>query len=229
MDMIEQKPVSPKKETNWLVIAIVAVLVVLVLCLTLMIGAGAFAVWKGYVAIPGINLPALKSPSIPHQIVPPSSNPKSTVTKITVEPYQPQRKDQIPTLQNLATNWQNPTGPTSNTYDISVSASQPVLLTSGWCTTTKAILDQNSQHIEYLVEVDGQSLDTSKLYQENLSAAGQYCKDFVGLIRAWPTGNHTIKITMRVDAKINDGWNDYAAGDYAEVYNIAVTPQANTN
>ena len=222
--MIEQKPVSPKKETNWLVIAIVAVLVVLVLCLALMVGAGAFAVWKGYIAIPGINLPALQSPPIPRQVVPPSTNPKSTVTKITVEPYQPQRTDQIPTLQNLATNWQNPTGPTSNTYNITVSANQPVLLTSGWCTTTKAILDQNYQHIKYLVEVDGQSLDTSKLYQENLSTVGQSCKDFAGLIRAWPAGKHTIKITMRVDAKINDGWNDYAAGDYAEIYNITVTP-----
>ena len=222
--MIEQKPASPKKDTAWIWI-VVAIAAVLVLCLVVLVGAGVFAVWKGYVTIPGVNLPALQSPSIPHQVLPPSANPgpKSTVTKITVEPYQPQPNDQIPTLQNLASNWQNPTGPTSNTYNITLSANQPVLLTSGWCTTTKAILDQNFQHIKYLVEVDGQSLDTSKLYQENLSSVGQSCKDFAGLIRAWPTGNHTIKITMRLDAKINDGWSDYAAGDYAEIYNITVT------
>jgi hypothetical protein len=222
MNMIGQTPVSPKKDTTWIWI-VVAIAVVLLVCLVLLVGAGVFAVWKGYVAIPGLNLPALQSPAIPHQIVPPASNPKSTITKITVEPYQPQRNDQIPTLQNLAANWQNPAGPTSNAYDISVSAGQPVLLTSGWCTATKAILDQNFQHIQYLVEVDGQPLDTSKLYQENLSSISQSCKDFVGLINAWPTGAHTIKITMRVDAKINDGWNDYAAGDYAEVYNVTVT------
>jgi len=221
--MIEQKPASPQRNTTWIWI-VVAIAVVLLLCVVLLVGAGAFAVWKGYVAIPGINLPALQSPSIPHPIVPPESNPKGTGNKITVEPYQPQRNERYPTLQNLAANWQNPTGPTSNTYDITVSVNQPVLLASGWCTTTKAILDQNFQHIQYLVEVDGQPLDTSKLYQESLSSVGQSCKDFVGIIRAWPTGKHTIKITMRLDSKINDGWSDYPAGDYVEIYNITVTP-----
>jgi hypothetical protein len=229
--MIGQTPTSPtslppashKKDNAWIWI-VGAIAVVLLLCLVLVIGVGAFAVWKGYIAIPGLNLPAQQSPSIPQPVLPPSTNPnpKSTVTKITVEPYQPQRTDQIPSLQNLAANWQNPTGPGTNTYPVSVSSNQPVLLSSGWCTTTKAILDQNYQHIKYLVEVDGQTLDTSKLYQESQSSVGQSCKDFVGLIRAWPSGNHTIQITMRVDAKINDGWNDYAAGDYAEVYNITV-------
>jgi hypothetical protein len=222
MDMIEQKPASPQKNTIWIWI-VVAIAAVLLLCLVLLVGAGAYTVWKGYIIIPGINVPALQSPSIPHQIVPPATNPKGTVNKITVEPYQPQRNDPYPTLQNLATNWQNPTGPSSNTYDIAVSANQPVLLTSGWCATTKAILDQNFQHIKYLVEVDGQSLETSKLYQQSLSSVDQSCKDFVGIIHAWPTGNHTIKITMRLDAKINDGWSDYAAGDYAEIYSITVT------
>jgi hypothetical protein len=217
-----QTPVSPKKDATWIWI-VVAIAAVMLLCLVLLVGAGVYAVWKGYVTIPGMNLPALQSPSIPRQIVPPSSNPKGTVSTITVEPYQPQRNDQIPTIQSLAANWQNPTGPTSNTYDISVSANQPVLLASGWCTTTKAILDQNLQYIQYLVEVDGQSLDTSKLYQANLSSVSQSCKDFSGIIRAWPIGKHTIKISMRVDAKINDGWSDYPAGDYAEIYNITVT------
>ena len=219
--MIEQKPASPKKDTTWIWI-VGAIAAVLLLCLVLLVGAGVFAFWKGYVAIPGINLPALQSPSIPRQVIPPSTSPKSTVTRITVEPYQPKRTDQIPTLQNLAPNWQNPTGPTTNTYNITAGASQPVLLTSGWCTTTKAILDQNLQHIKYLVEVDGQSVDTSKLYQQSQSSVSESCKAFVGLINAWPTGNHTIKITMRLDAKINDGWSDYALGDYAEIYNITV-------
>jgi hypothetical protein len=220
--MIEQKPASPKKSTTWIWIVVV-IAVVLLFCLVLLVGAGAFAVWKGYITIPGINRPVVRSPFIPQQTVPPASNPKGNVTKITVEPYQPGRNDQIPTLQNLAANWQNPTGPTSNTYGITVSANQPVLLASGWCTTTKAILDQNLQHIQYLVEVDGQSLDTSKLYQESLSSVGQSCKDFVGIIRAWPAGKHTITITMRLDSKINDGWSDYPAGDYIEIYNITVT------
>jgi hypothetical protein len=140
-----------------------------------------------------------------------------------VEPYQPHTGDQYPTLQNLVPNWQDLTGPGTHTYDIIVSTNQPVLLASGWCTATKAVLDQNFQHIQYLVDVDGQALNISKLYQENMSSIGQSCKDFVGIIRAWPAGKHTIKITMRLDAQINDGWSNYPAGDYVEIYNLTVT------
>ncbi len=220
--MNEQKPASPKKDTTWIWI-VVAIGVVLLCGAVLLVGAGAFALWRGYVTIPGLNSPAFTYPAVPTPKVQSQPNPFVSPTKITVEPYQPQSTDNYPTLQNLATNWQNPTGPSSYTYNISVKAAQPVLLSSGWCTSTKTILDQNFQHIQYLVEVDGQSVDTSKLYQETSSSIGQSCKDFVGLIRAWPTGNHTIKITMRLDAKINDGWSDYAAGDYAEIYNLTVT------
>jgi hypothetical protein len=65
-------------------------------------------------------------------------------------------------------------------------------------------------------------VDTSKLYQANTSAIDKSCKDFAGIIRAWPAGKHAIKISMRLDAKINDGWSDYPAGDYLEIYNITV-------
>ena len=74
------------------------------------------------------------------------------------------------------------------------------------------------------VFLDGQPVDAKSLAQGEQQVSGQTCKDFNGIIRAWPTGKHTIKITMRLDAKINDGWNDYAAGDYVEIYNITVKP-----
>jgi hypothetical protein len=223
MDMIGQTPASPKKNTTWIWI-VVAIAVFGLCCLVLLVGAGAFAVWKGYITLPGVNLPSQTSPALPTPKTPSHSNPTiAPTTRITVEPYQLQQNDRYPGLQELSTNWQDPKDPGINTYDISVSASQPVLVFQGWCTSTKAVLDQNFQHIQYLVEVDGQPVDTSKLYQANISTIDKSCKDFVGIIRAWPTGQHTIKITMRLDAKINDGWNDFAAGDYTEIYNITVT------
>ena len=223
MEMIEQTPPSPKKNTTWIWI-VVAIAVVGLCCLVLVAGAGAFAVWKGIITLPGVNLPSRASPALPTPMTPAQQNPNTAPpTSITVEPYQPQPTDRYPGLQDLASNWQDPKGPGTNTYPISVSASQPVLLFQGWCTSTKAILDQNFQHIKYLVEVDGQPVDTSKLSQANTSAVDKSCKDFAGIIRAWPAGKHTIKISMRLDAKINDGWNDFSAGDYTEIYNITVT------
>jgi hypothetical protein len=221
--MLQPQPASPKKGTTWIWVVVVTVLVLSLCCLILAIGAGAFAVWKGYITIPGTNLPALKSPVIPTPNLPKGA-PKAAPTRITVEPYQPQAGDRYPVLQELVPNWQDPAAPGSQAYDITVNANQPVLVSSGWCTTTKAVLDQNFQHIKYIFEVNGQSVNTSDLAQGSQSALGKTCKDFTGIIRAWPSGKHTIKITMRLDAKINDGWNDYAAGDYTEIYNIIVKP-----
>ena len=220
---MESKPASPKKDTLW-VWVVVALVVLCLCCLVVVIGAGAYATWKGYITLPVINLPGHTSPAIPTPDALPKTLSPGTPDNITVEPYQPQTGDQYPTLQNLVPNWQNPTGPGTHTYDIAVSTHQSVLLASGWCTTTKTILDQNFQHIQYLVQVEGQPLDTSKLYQGNTSTISQSCKDFAGIIRAWPAGKHTLKITMRLDAKINDGWNDYPTGDYTEIYNITAQP-----
>jgi hypothetical protein len=222
--MLQPQPATPKKETTWLWVAVVTVLVLSLCCLLVAIGAGAYAAWKGYITIPGMNLPVLKSPAIPTPKILPKVAPKEAPTKITIESYQPQPGDQYPVLQNLVPNWQDPAAPGSQTYDTMVSANQPVLVSSGWCTTTKTVLDQNFQHIQYLVEVNGQSVNTNSLSQGSQSELGKSCKDFTGIIRAWPAGKHTIKITMRLDAKINDGWNDYPAGDYTEIYNISVKP-----
>ncbi|MGA2489491.1 MAG: hypothetical protein ABSF99_04795 [Anaerolineales bacterium] len=220
---MEPKPASPKKNTLW-VWVVVALVVLCLCCFVVIIGAGAYAAWKGYIALPAINLPGLPSPAIPTPKTLPKAIPTGTPNKIMVEPYQPQTGDDYPTLQNLAPNWQNPTGPGTHTYDIAVNTNQSVLLASGWCTTTQTILNQNFQHIQYLVEVDGQSLNTDSLSQEEQQSLGQTCKDFAGIIRAWPAGKHTLKITMRLDAKINDGWNDYPAGDYVEIYNVTAKP-----
>jgi hypothetical protein len=223
---MEPKPVSSPNNRTWIWV-VVAVAIVLLLCLAVLVGGAAFAVWKGYIQIPGLNarnIPSLPSPIVPNQNGGSNTVPKGSGGPLTVVPYHPQPNDQYPTLQGLVPNWQNPTGPSTNTYTISLPASQPVVLATGWCTTTQAILDQNFQHIQYLFSVDGQSVNISNLAQGSQLSNGQFCRDYLGLIQSWPAGSHTIQITMRVDAKINDGISDYAAGDYTEIYKITVKP-----
>jgi hypothetical protein len=214
---MEPKPVSPKKTAVWIWV-VLALVVVCLFSLVLIIGVGVFAAWKGYISLPAINVPAMKVPGIPT----PQALPNAQPTRIVVEPYQPQPGDQYPTLQNMVPNWQNPTRPGTQTFNLPIPANQAVLLASGWCTSTQNLLNQNFQHIQYIIEVDGQPVDAKSLAQGTQQVSGQTCKDFTGIIRAWPSGKHTLKITMRVDAKINDGFNDYAAGDYVEIYNITV-------
>jgi hypothetical protein len=224
--MIEPTHASPKKNHTWVWI-VVAVVATGLCCLLVLGGAFAFATWKGYILLPGHNtrsLPTQTSPFGTDRGTGPQATPFPAPSSLTVEPYQPKITDHYPVLQEMVSNWKNPTGPTTNTYSLSLQYTQPVLLTTGWCTTTQAILDQNIQHIQYLFEVDGKPINISQFFKADQKASDRVCQQYIGLIRAWPTGSHTVKITMRVDAKINDGWNDYAAGDYVEVYNITLKP-----
>jgi hypothetical protein len=223
---MESTPASPKKGKTWIwILAILAV--ILLCCLLALVGTVSLAFWKGYIRMPGLNfntIPGLTSPIAPNHGNGPTTAPPATQGKLTIEPYQPKTNDHFPSLQTLVPNWQDPTGPGANTYSINLKVNQPVLVPIGWCTTTKAILDQNFQHIQYILEVDGQTVSTSNLFQGNSSTISQSCRDFTGIIHAWPAGKHAIKITMRVNSKINDGWSDYPAGDYVEIYNITAIP-----
>jgi hypothetical protein len=220
--MIEPKPVPRKNKHAWIWI-VAAVVVLCLCCLVVSLAAGAFAAWKGYIHPPQINPPNGPLPlHIPGATLP--AAPTQAPSQILVEPYQPQATDQYPTLQNLVPNWAASTAPGTQSWDISVPASQSTLLFLGWCTSTPAILNDNFSHLQYLIEVDGQALSLNDLHSMDGLSNGMVCRDFAGLIRAWPAGEHIIKTSMRLDKQINDGMSDFPAGDYVDIYNITVTP-----
>jgi len=234
--MNEPAPIPGKKKEIWIWI-IIAVVVLGLCCLVVVLAAGAYASWKGY-----INLPRVFNPTRPAQTAIPTSTersvhpsvptaqglpplaPNEAPTQILVEPYQPQPADDYPTLQDFVPNWEGSSTPGTKIWNLNMPASQSTLLFQGWCTTTPTILNQNFDHIQYLFEVDGQTLTMERLNSLNSFAEGQVCRDHIGLIRAWSPGSHIIKTIMRLDAQINDGWSDYPVGDYVEIYNITVTP-----
>jgi hypothetical protein len=225
--MIEPEPVPQKKNQTWIWIVII-VIVLCLCCLVALLAIGGYAVWKGYIPLSGINVPNLSAPSVlsTPTFSAPQMEQTTGSTQIVVEPYQPQAIDTYPALQSLVSNYQGSSVPGTQTWNLTVNATQSVLVYVGWCTSTQTILDQNFQHIQYLVEVDGSSIDINNLYVETVqdSATNGFCKSYLGIIRTWPTGRHTIKITMRMDAQINDGWSGYPAGDYVDIFNVTVIP-----
>jgi hypothetical protein len=212
------------------------------------IAGGVYASWKGLINLPSINFPGAPAteaaPLAPGGVTPttpapptlaplpgiatatplPPLPPAQPVTRIIVEPYQPQESDPYPTLQNLVMDWEGSATPGTQTWEITMPANLPALLFLGWCASTPAVLNENFGHLMYLAEVDGQPLDVRSLYSSDSLNEDGACRDFIGLIRAWPPGKHTIQTTMRLDAQINDGWGDYQAGDYVDIYNITVMP-----
>lgn len=51
---------------------------------------------------------------------------------------------------------------------------------------------------------------------------GMVCIDFGVLLSNWEPGEYEMKAITTFDEKINDGLDDYDAGDYIFIYNITV-------
>lgn len=51
------------------------------------------------------------------------------------------------------------------------------------------------------------------------------CVEFGVLITEWSAGNYTLESVATFDEKINDGLSDFEAGNYAFIYNVAVSEE----
>ncbi len=215
-------PAPAPKKTNttlWIIIAIVAV--ILICCILLAAAVGAFYIYnRKSGAANNIPVPFL---STPQQIQPGPTQPAPLTGKLAVTPFDPSTGN-YPALPDLIPNWTELSQPGSQNWSVSVPSTQPVLVLLGWCTSTSQILQQNNQHIKWSLTVDGQSVDVQKLFAFNQQLPDRVCASYSGLIQQWPGSSHKVVTTMTVDQKINDGFSDYAAGDYTDVYNVTVTP-----
>jgi hypothetical protein len=219
-------PESPTpKKSNTTVWIIVGVAIVLLICCALLVAAvvGGLIFIKrsgtGGAPIPQ-PMPFL---STPNQVQPNATPLPSSNGPLVVEPFDPSSSN-YPALPDLVPNWKGQTQPGSQNWSATVPANQPVLIMLGWCTSTAQVLQQNDQQIKWSLTVDGQPVDVSKLFTFNQQQPTQVCKSSVGLIRQWPGTTHKIVTTMTVAQKINDGFSDYAPGDYTDVYNVTVGP-----
>ncbi|MBI5351576.1 MAG: zinc-ribbon domain-containing protein [Chloroflexi bacterium] len=115
--------------------------------------------------------------------------------------------------------------PGSNTYSITFARGQTVSLWLAVCATSADILKQNLQHLSYKLTIDGQPINMDKLYQwDEVDSDGTGCRRYLGNISNWTGNRHTVVTTLTIDAPINDGWIDRPAGDYADIYEVTLTP-----
>jgi hypothetical protein len=219
--MTMQESPQPKK-TNPTIWVIVAILVILLCCILVAAGlTGAYFLIRRSGGLNNVT-PLLPFSSTPNQVGP-GTVPTLSSGPLVVEPFDPS-SGFYPALPDLVPNWSGPTKPSTQNWSLNVPANQPVLIYLGWCTSTSQILQQNDQQITWSLTVDGQAVNVQKLFASNEQQSGQVCNSYVGIIRNWTGTQHKITTTMTVAQKINDGWNDYAAGDYTDVYNVTVTP-----
>ena len=211
-------PLNPppgKNRTTWIIVAVVAVVLVLCALLVVAVVGGLFFI-RSRGAAPNLpqGLPFFSTPN-------PNSTPQSANGPLVVESFDPTNST-FPALPDLIPGWKGLTQPGIQNWKVTVPSKQGVVILLGWCTSTTQILDQNYQSIKWGLTVDGKSVDVSKLFPLDQQIPNEVCRSYSGIIRQWPGRLHTITTTMSVAQKINDGFSDYPAGDYTDVYNVTV-------
>ena len=217
---------QPKKSKTWIRI----VLAVLVLCLCLaVLGVGLYyflTIRSSEVSTDspgGGDYPSAPTFAPLATMFPSPTERISLPTSLVVELFIP-GDDYDYSLYELVSMYEGSTEPGVKEWDVSLSAYDSVVIEQGWCTTSAEILEQNFEHIEITFDVDGERVDPGSLYMNDYVDEDKYCRSYLGIIQAWPVGNHVIIIEMVLDEPINDGWNDYVAGPYIDQFIISATP-----
>jgi len=108
-------------------------------------------------------------------------------------------------------------------FTVKIADDKPTYFHYGWCATSEEILKQNFEHIAVSLYLNAEELGTDVVLPVSFTRNdGLVCLDIGVLMSDWPTGNYKLETAVRFDEKINDGLNDYEAGDYIHLYDVTV-------
>lgn len=108
-------------------------------------------------------------------------------------------------------------------YTVNMSSETQIDLGSGWCAKTAAIRDDNKSHFDPAVTVNDYLIpDRDLQYFEWQTDDGMFCFSWDIVASNWPAGEYDVREAYSFDTTVNDGWHDYAAGDYVTEYTVTV-------
>ncbi|HUI90577.1 MAG TPA: S41 family peptidase [Anaerolineales bacterium] len=151
----------------------------------------------------------------------------SAPTIDTISQSQQAASSGAPQLEQDATEQYQPSDfakPGSLTYTVSLSSTDQVLWTYGWCATTTDILKTDLKNIQLKFTLDGQNVPESDFATDDSPQNGEQCHTLYVALSNWVVGRHHLVTTATFTSKINDGTSDYAAGDYVLDYTVNVQP-----
>lgn len=113
----------------------------------------------------------------------------------------------------------------SQRFTVHVSAgTQPLVWSTGWCAQGQEKLNENLNNIQFEMLVNGQTVDLNQVYKVNdfrsWHISGNLCVLYRVIVTDWPAGTTTLTIRTIVSAPINDGINDYPAGEIIRTYEV---------
>jgi hypothetical protein len=153
-----------------------------------------------------------------------TSSPASTLVLNTVEQSEFLDESRVRGFGGLATEkYQDSdhTKPGTLKYTLSLSAGAQALSWGyGWCAKTDKLLKDNLENIKLKFELDGKEVPLTSFAVDSSAT----CQEWYVSLSDWPVGEYHFVTTATHSADINDGWDNYPAGDYVRDYVITVHP-----
>ncbi len=121
------------------------------------------------------------------------------------------------------------TTPNAEHYTVDMGSDTQIDLGPGWCTKTAAIRDDNKKHFDPAITINDSSIPDRQLtYYEWKTDDGKFCFSWDIIASNWPVGEHRVTEAYTFDAPINDGWDDYPAGEFTTEYTVTVSEGTTT-
>ena len=110
-------------------------------------------------------------------------------------------------------------------YTVEMTETSPLLWNYGWCATTREILLDNLDKMEFEFTANGTPvpLEQFNIVDYQTSDGEWECRDFTAVVYDWPLGDEvTLETKVTFTEDLNDGQFDFPAGEKRFVYRVTV-------
>ncbi|MGE5248728.1 MAG: S41 family peptidase [Bacteroidota bacterium] len=114
--------------------------------------------------------------------------------------------------------------PGATTYMVPLNQSETIIWAYAWCAKDLPTVEQNLSSIKLKFVLDGQPVGLDKMSTYDTESNGRQCRLLYAALDEWPAGEHHLTTTATFTSTVNDGTQDFQAGDYVLEYTVYVKP-----
>jgi C-terminal processing protease CtpA/Prc len=134
---------------------------------------------------------------------------------------------QVPFLEDIARESYDATAfsqPGTVVYSVPLGDATSVIWGYAWGAPDAATLEENFENIKLRFTLDGRDVSEDLFNVTEVDANGKTYRFIYTSLSDWPAGEHHLTTAVTFLSPINDGGQDYPAGDYILEYTVYVQP-----